>query len=217
MFLPITLCIVGFSLCDKLLELYNIQGRYYGVHAIANGAIISLTWKNFFDAYLLKNLVLNNMDTLTLYKAKSIIYALHLYHILLYYKKMRFDDWLHHILMLGVSLPLTELVPPTSILGHSMFFINGLPGMIDYTLLFLVRNNHISKYTEKYINRLVNIWIRCPGCIMTTTLIIVNMGMNYNIMSTTQFIASTIMAGCVYWNGIYFMDQVVRDYALTCQ
>ena len=128
---------------------------------------------------------------------------------------MRFDDWLHHGLMVGVALPLTEIVPSSTILGHSMFFINGLPGMIDYTMLFLNRNNMISKYTEKSINRILNTWIRCPGCVMTTGFILMNIGIKYDLMSIQQKVASFAMAGCVYWNGVYFMDQVVRDYALN--
>lgn len=214
MFFTGTLCIIGFSLFDKLMEYYKVEGRYYANHMLANGAIISLTWKNLYDCYFMR---FHLDNTTTIYNAKAIIYGLHFYHMLVYYKKMRFDDWLHHGLMIGVALPLTELLPQTSILGHSMFFINGLPGMIDYTLLFLVRNNYIAKSTEKSVNRLLNIWVRCPGCVATTCFILVNVGKYYEQLSTLQVISSMIMAGCVYWNGVYFMDQVVRDYAITTQ
>jgi hypothetical protein len=207
----IFLCIAGFSLLDKLMETFNFEGRYYANHTLANAAIVSLTAKDAIDCYLMK------FDTTSgsLYAPKAIVYGLHFYHMMMYHKKMRFDDWLHHGLMVGVALPLTEVVPASTILGHSMFFINGLPGMIDYSLLFLTRNNMISKYTEKRVNRLLNIWVRCPGCVMTTGFILINVGMHYNVMSIQQKIASFAMAGCVYWNGVYFMDQVVRDYALT--
>jgi len=60
----------------------------------------------------------------------------------------------------------------------------------------------------------LNTWIRCPGCVMTTGFILINVGMNYDVMTIQQKMASFAMAGCVYWNGIYFMDQVVRDYAI---
>lgn len=202
---------LGFSLLDKLMEVFNIEGRYYANHVLANAAIVSLTAKNVLDCYLMKFEATGE----SLYTPKAIVYGLHFYHMIMYYKKMRFDDWLHHGLMVGVALPLTELVPPSTILGHSMFFINGLPGMIDYSLLFLARNNVISRYTEKSVNRQLNTWIRCPGCVMTTGFILMNVGLHYDVMTIQQKIASIAMAGCVYWNGIYFMDQVVRDYALN--
>jgi len=201
----IFLCVAGFSLLDKLMEFLSVEGRYYANHALANTAIVSLTAKNVVDCYLMKF----DATSESLRPTKSIVYGLHIYHMLMYRKKMRFDDWLHHGLMVGVALPLTEFVPPSAILGHSMFFINGLPGMIDYSLLFLTRNNYIEKHTEKQVNRLLNIWVRCPGCVMTTGFILMNIR---NTMSIQQKIASFAMAGCVYWNGIYFMDQVVRDY-----
>ena len=188
-----------------------MEGRYYANHALANAAIVSLTAKNVLDCYLMNF----SATSEELYTPKAIVYGLHFYHMLMYHNKMRFDDWLHHGLMVGVALPLTELVPASTILGHSMFFINGLPGMIDYTLLFLNRNNMISKYTEKSVNRILNTWIRCPGCVMTTGFILMNIGMNYDVMTIQQKMASFAMAGCVYWNGVYFMDQVVRDYAIT--
>jgi hypothetical protein len=190
------------------MEVFKVEGRYYANHALANAAIVSLTAKNVIDCYFMKF----DAKYESLYAPKAIVYGLHFYHMLMYHKKMRFDDWLHHGLMVGVALPLTEIVPASTILGHSMFFINGLPGMIDYTLLFLNRNNMISKYTEKRVNRILNTWIRCPGCVMTTGFILMNVGMNYDAMSIQQKIASFVMAGCVYWNGVYFMDQVVRDY-----
>jgi hypothetical protein len=193
------------------MDLFKVEGRYYANHALANAAIVSLTAKNVVDCYLM-NFSATSEDV---YAPKAIVYGLHFYHMLTYHKKMRFDDWLHHGLMVGVALPLTELVPASTILGHSMFFINGLPGMIDYSLLFLNRNHLISKYTEKKVNWLLNTWIRCPGCVMTTGFIIMNIGMNYDVMTIQQKMASFAMAGCVYWNGVYFMDQVVRDYALN--
>lgn len=205
------LCLAGFSQLDMLMKVFKVEGRYYANHALANAAIVSLTAKNVLDCYLMKF----SATSEELYTPKAIVYGLHFYHMLMYHKKMRFDDWLHHGLMVGVALPLTELVPASTILGHSMFFINGLPGMIDYSLLFLARNNMITKYTEKSVNRILNAWIRCPGCVMTTGFILMNIGINYDAMSIQQKMASFAMAGCVYWNGVYFMDQVVRDYAIT--
>ena len=205
--------VIGYTGCFCILDqlIYRFEGRYYAIHALHNAAIV---WTTAPDVYTtLTNFQQVQHEPNNMF-AVQICFALHFYHIIMYRNKLRFDDWLHHGLMVGVALPLTEIVPPSAILGHSMFFINGLPGMIDYSLLFLVRNNYIEKQTEKRVNRLLNIWVRCPGCVMTTGFILMNIT---NAMSIQQKIASFAMAGCVYWNGIYFMDQVVRDYAVNAQ
>ena len=44
----------------------------------------------------------------------------------------------HHILMIGIALPIGWFVDSKSLLGYSLFFTTGLPGGIDYFLLFLV-------------------------------------------------------------------------------
>ena len=156
---------------------------------------------------------INLVDIHSLYVTKSIVYSIHLYHMLCYYNALRFDDWLHHILMIGVALPLTEFVPQTALIGHCLFYVTGLPGFIDYFLLFLTRNRIISKNIEKSVNTWLNLWIRCPGCIMNVTLNLHTILANYNSLSTTELVACSIIIGTVYWNGVYFMAQIVSDYA----
>jgi hypothetical protein len=129
-----------------------------------------------------------------------------------YYNSLRFDDWLHHLLMVGVSLPLTELIPQNNLIGHCLFFTTGLPGLIDYFLLALVRNNFITKLTEKRINNQINLWVRCPGCIMNVALCLANVVTNYSTMTNVQVFGCGIIIGSVYWNGVYFMNQVTTDY-----
>jgi hypothetical protein len=118
--------------------------------------------------------------------------------------------------MIGVVLPLTEIVPQNHIISHALFFTTGLPGLIDYTLLFFNRNNLIHKSIEKRVNTFLNLWIRAPGCIMNTCMSIMTIVSNYNHLNNTQPIAiygGIVMLSLVYWNGIYFMGQVVIDYA----
>ena len=94
----------------------------------------------------------------------------------------------------------------------SLFFTTGLPGLIDYTLLFLQRNNIINKYFEKKVNTFLNLWIRAPGCIMNTMMIMMNIITNYNQLTNSELYSGIIMMSLVYWNGIYFMGQVLTDY-----
>ncbi len=203
--------IAAFTLTDYIMSKYNINGRYYMNHMIANGIVVYNTFDNMKLSY--NSNLLTHINLNSLYYSKSVIYSLHLYHMIWYYNTLRFDDWLHHLLMVGVSLPLTELVPQTNLIGHCLFFTTGLPGLIDYFMLFLNRNKLMSRSFEKKINSKINLWIRCPGCVMNVALCMSNVIMNYNNMTNIQLISSGIIMGSVYWNGIYFMNQVVSDYA----
>ena len=199
-----------FILFDIILNILHIEGRYYFNHFIANMIIVKNTLPYLINCYT------HNMieDIMEIEISKSIVYSIHIYHIIWYFNKLRFDDWLHHIIMVCIALPLTNLIDKLSLTGHCLFFINGLPGGIDYLLLFLIRNNILNKIVEKKINRILNLWIRCPGCIATSTLIIYNIVQYYHTMTYNMYYASLLIMVIVYWNGIYFMDKVVTDYAL---
>jgi hypothetical protein len=207
---------IGFYIgVDFLLKCCKIEGRYYFNHMICNSMVVYNTFNSMLLSYDTLNII-NQDQLISLYTAKTIIYSLHLYHILWYYKNLRRDDWIHHILMIGVVLPLTEIVQQNHIISHGLFYTTGLPGLIDYTLLFLNRNNIIHRNIEKRINTFLNLWIRAPGCIMNTCMsimAIINQGYHYRQLTNNQLYGCIIMASLVYWNGIYFMSQVVIDYA----
>jgi hypothetical protein len=188
--------------CRKL----NLKNHNYIVHAIHNAIITILTapdvYYTFTDLY--------NITTYpTNWFAIKICLALHLYHIMLYYQTFRFDDWLHHGLMIGVALPIGSYIPAHTFMGFSFFFTTGLPGGIDYALLALVRNEVIPKPLEKCINTWLNVWIRSPGCVAMATLSIAT------FLSSNPTPNYWMLLPCVlnYWNGQYFMQQVVTDYA----
>ena len=202
-------CFIGI---DSLLKYYKIEGRYYFNHMVCNSIVVYNTFNSMLLSYDIINII-NQEQLASLYTAKIIIYSLHLYHVLLYYRNLRKDDWIHHILMIGVVLPLTEIVPQNHIISHGLFFTTGLPGLIDYTLLFLNKNNLIHKYIEKKVNTFLNLWIRAPGCIMNTCMSIMTIVSNYNQLNTTAIYGGIVMLSLVYWNGVYFMGQVVTDYA----
>jgi hypothetical protein len=205
-------CFIGL---DYGLKEYKIEGRYYFNHLICNSIVVINTFNSMLLSYDINNNI-NNMNNINnivnLYNAKIIIYSLHIYHVLWYFNKLRRDDWLHHILMIGVVLPLTEIVPQNNIISHGLFFTTGLPGLIDYTLLFLNRNNIITKNFEKRVNTCLNLWIRAPGCIMNTMMIMMNIIINYNQLTNCQLYGGIITMSLVYWNGIYFMGKVLTDY-----
>ncbi len=208
----ISLC--GFCLLDKLLTKINLNGIYYLVHAIHNGMIVYSTADEVIDTFLhFKQLQIFRSNMFAI----EICFALHIYHILMYFKKLVFEDWLHHILMIGVALPLSLYLPASTLVGFSLFFMTGLPGGIDYLLLFLVRNDIIHRLTEKKINSWLNVYIRSPGCVSCATFIVAYTFENYYYNESIDIMkvyASLLTGFLTYWNGQYFMNRVISDYAI---
>jgi hypothetical protein len=196
-----------FCAIDKTLERFRLNGAYYLIHSIHNMAIVSYTANEVVQT-------LTNFSSIRQspvnYTALQLCFALHIYHIALYWRKFRMDDWLHHGLMIGVALPIGGCLPAGTLLGYSLFFTTGLPGMIDYFILFLVRNEWANKDVEKRVNAWLNVWIRSPGCVSQAAL-------TCAYLSTLQAISPVFMYGAYisaflnYWNGQYFMRQIVYD------
>ena len=46
------------------------------------------------------------------------------------------------------------------LLNHSLFFLTGLPGGINYINLFLTRNRCMQRLTQKRVNNSLNLWIK---------------------------------------------------------
>jgi hypothetical protein len=202
---------IGFFIgTDILLKMNKIEGRYYFNHMLCNSMVVYNTFSSMIMCY--HSFDIMNSQLISLYNTKAIIYSLHLYHVLWYFNKLRRDDWIHHILMIGLVLPLTEIGPQNNIISHGLFFTTGLPGLIDYTLLFLNRNNIINRYIEKRVNTFLNLWIRAPGCIMNTNMNLMAIFLYYNQLTNYQLYGGIIIASLVYWNGIYFMAQTLTDY-----
>jgi hypothetical protein len=196
----------GFCVADNVLTTFSLQGVYYLIHAIHNAAIVYMTIPDVIHTWI----GVHGKQNMT---ALELVFALHFYHVFLYRHKFRVDDWLHHILMIGIALPIGGYFASGSLLGYSLFFTTGLPGGIDYALLFLVRNNLLSRKKEKTINAWLKVWIRSPGCASAAGYAIC-----YAYLSapySPAWWAAIVTAVLNYWNGQYFMRQVVENNILT--
>ena len=121
---------------DFFLQYYTpLEGIYYLFHFIHNIVISYLTLENVISSFIPENLPSGELNKNVL----PLIYSLHIYHILSYSKFFRFDDWTHHIFSMGIAVPIVlYLFPSRHLLGFSFFFTTGIPGGINYFLLFLV-------------------------------------------------------------------------------
>jgi hypothetical protein len=195
--------------CDVLLSFTSLQGIYYLIHTIHNGFIVYHTYNDVilsFTDFPKASSYPVNID------AASLVFALHFYHIARYRYKLTFEDWLHHITMIFVALPIAVFLQGGLFLGFSLFFTTGLPGGIDYFMLFLVRNGWLNRMTEKRLNRWIQVWIRSPGCVGQALLSIAHIFSYPSDFWMRVF--GTLSSGLVFWNGQYFMNRVVANYAI---
>jgi hypothetical protein len=202
-----------FCVTDNILcSCSRLKGVYYLMHAIHNMLIVRATlpdviytWTRFGTPLATQNMA-----------AFELVFALHLYHIFMYYRKFRMDDWIHHILMIGIAMPLGGYFSSGSLLGYSLFFTTGLPGGIDYILLFLVRNNWLARETEKSANAFLNVWVRSPGCVSLAGYAICYAYMFYEPYGGAWW-AGIITAVLTFWNGQYFMRQILSNAQVQAQ
>jgi hypothetical protein len=206
--IPFFVSLLAFCGIDSAITKLGLEGVYYAVHTIHNAGIVYLTAPEVYRT-------LTDFGSVatapTNYFAAEIVFALHLYHCVYYWRKFRFDDWLHHILMIGVALPIGIAVPSGTLLGFSLFFTTGLPGGIDYFLLFLTRNFWINRLTEKRVNAWLATWIRAPGCVAQAALTLALLSTQNTASAPNYVWLAYLTAGLNYWNGMYFASQVLYD------
>jgi hypothetical protein len=111
--------------------------------------------------------------------------------------------------MIGIALPIGCYYHGGALLGYSLFFTTGLPGGIGYFMLFLCKNGIFSRENEKRINTFTQVWIRSPGCVSHAAFTMAYLSViPYNFY---MYYSILIVAFLNYWNGQYFMSQVVYD------
>jgi len=84
------------------------------------------------------------------------------------------------------------------------FFICGLPGGLDYLMLAGVKHKYISKIIEKRYNKLLNVWVRGPGCIASACIIWANWVNNNTSQIPTVVKIVTILLTIA--NGQYYFS-----------
>jgi hypothetical protein len=199
-----------FCLADYAITyMFGFQNIYYLLHSIHNALIVAACLPDVL-------ITLFDFGAVGVYAANlhaaQLVVALHLYHIWVYRHKFRYDDWLHHGLMIGVALPIGMSLPAGTLLGYSLFFTTGLPGGIDYAMLFMNRNGWLDRSVEKRVNTWLNTWIRSPGCVSQAAFTLAYLSSNSPYVSWWMILGGILTAALNYWNGQYFMRQVVEDY-----
>lgn len=208
---PETIDIILFVFCFWLLDNILVRpflskARWFVLHTFANAFVVYSVIDDLY--YLLLNPIMA-FNRVPDYNALNLTVALHFYHAV-FFKNLQFIDWVHHILMMGVAI-LSYGCPPAVIIATNglLFFLNGLPGGIDYLLLTLVKYKIIHPLREKELNSYLNVWIRSPGTLIGA----------HNMYLTTiyanyypSFYVKVLIMVILVWNAQYFTNRVVGNY-----
>ena len=126
---------------------------------------------------------------------------LHGYHMFLF-DNLRGIDYLHHIVMMLVLI-IAYTMNVGIYMSYFLFFICGLPGMIDYSMLAI----GYDRREEKRINTYLNNYLRSPG-------IMFGMGMLWkdSFHVSPFYVLMSFMT--LFWNAQYFNYEVIKSYYL---
>jgi hypothetical protein len=146
---------------------------------------------------------------MTLDIAGNIACTLHIYHCLFF--KIRFEDWVHHILSCFIFAP-TCIKFSSKGLSVFYFFCTGLPGAVDYTVLSLVKAGCMVKKRQKQIASALNAYIRMPGGVFCAGLLFKD---GLKIYSTNiAGLELLLLSMMVYGNSCFYGKQAMENYGM---
>ena len=203
------LCGIGaLAVCDVLYARHT-KARYFALHVIANTWITCLCVPDCY--YLLTDPVnaLSKSSTPNHWPT-ALVFSIHLYHML-FFSGLQWIDWLHHILMVIVGAPLLITGEIGPLMNFNHFFMCGVPGGVDYLMLFCVKHGWMSPLTEKRYNAAINVWVREPALMCTATFGYMQLHLQPEQVGSLSLVRVCLI-GLACWNGLFFMERVVGNY-----
>ncbi|EGD77866.1 hypothetical protein PTSG_09500 [Salpingoeca rosetta] len=223
---------VVFYLLDELIVKTGFfpksdkNGRYFTLHVVCNLVVTLVHVDDLLFTYMHPmEAAFVECDCF----GTDVMFALHVYHMVAFLP-LAYVDWLHHIIMIGITLPMSYIVQPGSLLGHGTFYATGLPGGIDYAMLVAVKKGWMKSVTEKRYNSNIQQWIRSPGCVIDAFLVWISWveycrradaGMspitpNTSLYNTAPrwviFVITFFNLATIFWNGPYFSKRVIESH-----
>jgi hypothetical protein len=190
---------------------YNHENhRWCAIHTVVNAAVVALSCKGLVA-------MLSSDQTQSMLAGSSefnigssiVVMAAHLYHLLRF--KVTDPSLLtHHILMMSVlTIPYFNSTNQRFmyVTDSTLFFMCGLPGMIDYFCMCLYYSGWMSSYREKRINNYLNAYIRAPGILYAAFT-----AHRYWVNGLVPGYVAIPVIGSLVWNAQYFSNLVAISY-----
>ena len=140
----------------------------------------------------------------------TIINSVHVYHMVGGFG-LSAADYFHHLLFVPALGGPGQIYSFGALANWQAFYISGLPGGLDYFMLGLQKCGLLDPMTEKRVNANLNVWLRVPGILSTTTLVYVGLIEGSVQAPWWNFLLQLTLPG---YNALYFCKQAVANYAV---
>lgn len=194
---------------DNTTKIVPPSARWFLLHVIGNFFVIIFSLQDTINIILWPDVHLQ-WGTPSSMQCIYAAVALHIYHVLGYFKHLKREDWIHHIVSAFFVGFFAMCVPWGPIKSFHCFFITGLPGGIDYFLIVLVKAKKMDALTEKHINTILNVWIRSVGLLFSTAYI--HLFIDRNAAHLAYPLALKLFNLLNVWNAQHFMEIVVASF-----
>jgi len=185
------------------------KARWFQLHAFTNLLITIIIFNDVSDYY-------NNLFSAIKYRESNIdnyfIIVLHCYHCL-FFKNLKMLDYFHHFLFVITGVVPSTLFFKTNITRFITFTGCGLPGIIEYSSLVLVKHNYISNVNQKKINSLMYTYMRNPMAIFNLSFIYI--GYKYSLFKNENIYVLTYIMFLTYFNGTLYNKLTIENYKDT--
>lgn len=185
-----------------LINLIGKKSRWYQLHVCGNSLVTINIFNDVLELYIDP---INSYKILKNHNSSIIVLSMHIYHCIFF--KLNYMDYIHHTIfvMCGVA-PVIFLIK-TNQVYFGYIACSGIPGIFEYTILTLSKNNYITNLEQKKINSLIYNFIRYPMCIYGAASNI--LFRNYN-----QIILNDNLVLSIYINLLLFLNGSVFNYLI---
>tara|TARA_Y100000591_G_C21834949_1_gene701895 strand:- start:1886 stop:2548 length:663 start_codon:yes stop_codon:yes gene_type:complete len=206
----ITIPIVIVPICDIFMcILFTTRARWFQLHMIVNVIITSIIIKDVIDIYTDP---INNIEIKTHDLDNYFIIVLHLYHMITF-KYLTYMDYIHHFLFVCFGILPSIFFIKTNILRVSTIAGCGIPGIIEYGSLVLVKHDYIDKLTQKKINSNMYAYFRNPLGLFSFIIIYISY-INNKLYIDNKFMILFMML-LVYINSTFYNKLTIENYIIT--
>lgn len=179
---------------------------YFTLHSLLNAYVCQSVYPHVLQTLDTGRFVSSASGLATgQYRCVSVICGFHLYHIVTQSTRLSLSDWLHHLISVGASAYL--LVKCDHAIGcATLFFLCGLPGLVDYLVLIGQKVGWVPRLTQKHVSSLVHITVRVPG-VLWCCFLAYQIGLEHP--NRVYFFVTCVLSAT---NGLYFGYDAVCSY-----
>ena len=199
--------VTSLPLLDILLcSMISSKARWFQLHAVTNLIITIIIFGDVMDYY-------TNLFTAIVDKTSNLdnyfILCLHGYHCL-FFKNLTILDYFHHFFFVFTGvIPCTFFVK-SNISRFLTFTGCGLPGIIEYGSLVLMKNGVLTSLQQKKINSYMYAYLRNPLALFNMSFIFISY--YYNLFyGENKYIILYIMF-LTYFNGTFYSKLTIENY-----